>query len=104
MHPVFIFAVILSAVWFFVVGAMAQKGVGARVGLAVLGVLVFMVVAVVLGQVMENQDFFRDALRAGPDIGPITKFIVLPSVLVVFLSGLGLRKIFGPGTKASGEN
>ena len=102
MHPVFIASLLGSAVWFFAVTAMARRGVGAQVGFAVLGVVEFLVVSVVLGQVMKNQDFFRQALRSGPDIGPITTYIVLPTAIIVFLSGLWLRKILQRPGKAAG--
>lgn len=99
MHPVFVIFVIGSAVWFFAVAAMARKSVGAQIGFAILGVVVFLVVSIVLGQVMESQDFFRQALRSGPDIGPITKYIVLPSAILVFLFGLWLKKILSRSDK-----
>jgi hypothetical protein len=102
MHPVFIIFVIASAVWFFAVAAMARKGVGAQLAFAFLGIVVFLVLTVVLGQVMESQDFFRRAIRSGPDIGPITKFIVLPSAILVFLFGLLLKRILGRPNRTEG--
>ena len=91
MHPVFIVVLIACAVWFFAATAMAGRGMGARIGFAVLGVVEFAIVSEVLSQILKNQDFFRRALRSGPDIGPIVTYIVLPSVVVVFLSGLWLK-------------
>jgi hypothetical protein len=93
MHPVFIVVLIACAGWFFAVTAMAGRGIGARIGFAILGVVEFAIVSEVLTQILKNQDFFRRALRAGPDIGPIVTYIVLPSVVVVFLSGLWLKKV-----------
>lgn len=92
MHPIFIFAFIASATWFLAVAAMAGRGVGARVGLAVLGIVEFGVVTAILTKIMESQGFFRQAVRSGPDIGPITLYIVAPTVVIVFLTGLGLKK------------
>lgn len=93
IHPVFVLALILCAGWFFAAAAMAKRGLGARIGYALLGIVVFALTTEVLHQILKRQDFFRRALRAGPDIGPITTYIVLPSLLVVFLSGLWLKKL-----------
>ncbi len=93
MHPIFIIIFIACAAWFFSVAAMARKGIGARIGLAIMGVVEFVIVTAVLERMVKNQEFFREALRSGPDIGPIMIYIVLPSVVVVFLSGLLLKRV-----------
>jgi len=104
MHPVFIIVLVACAGWFFAVTAMAGRGIGARIGYAVLGVVEFAIVSEVLTQILKHQDFFRRALRSGPDIGPIVMYIVLPSVLVVFLSGLWLKKaLIRPPQSRAGE-
>ncbi len=95
MHPIFILTIIGCAGWFFAMAAMAGKGIGARVGYAILGAAEFMVIAGVLEQAVKNQRFFRKALGSGPDMVPILLYIVLPAVVVVFLSGLWLRRILG---------
>ncbi len=92
MHPLFVMFLIACAIWFFACAAMAGKGVIARCGFGVLGVLEFLVMFAVLEQVMKRQNFFLDALRSGPDMGPILTYIVLPSMIVVFLSGLLLKR------------
>lgn len=95
MHPVFIIAIIACAGWFFAVAAMAGRSIGLRIGCAVLGVVVFVVATGVLEQIMRNQQFFRRALRSGPDIVAIAMYIVLPALLIVFLSGLLLKWALG---------
>jgi uncharacterized membrane protein YedE/YeeE len=93
MHPLILLVLIGCAVWFFSVATMAGRGTGVRIVLTVLGIVEFVLVAAVFEAAVRNQHFFRQALRSGPDIGPIMTYIMLPTAVVVFLTGLVLRKV-----------
>ncbi len=93
MHPIFIFIMIACAGWFFGCAGMAGRGIGVRIGSAVLGVVVFLVVFAALEQIIKIQLFFLQALFPRPDVVPIMMYITLSTLIVVFLSGFWLKKI-----------
>ncbi|HNS21447.1 MAG TPA: hypothetical protein PKH24_13170 [Sedimentisphaerales bacterium] len=103
MHPLFLAILIACAFWFFWVVVMAGRGVGVAIGFAFVGAAEFFIVFIVLGQVMKNQDFFLRAIRSGPDLGPILTYIAIPSVGVVFVSGLWLKKILSRPSQPTRE-
>ncbi len=92
MHPYFFLVFMACAAWFYWCASAAGKPLGARIGFAVVGMLEFVAVAFLVERIVRDQDFFVRALRSGPDIGPIVAYIVLPTLAVVFLTGLWLRK------------
>ena len=103
MHPIFVVILIACAGWFFLVGSMAKRGIGSRIGLSLLGIVEFVIVSGVLEQIVKKQDFFLRAIRSGPDMGPIMTYIVLPTVGVVFLSGLYLKSVLTRRSHAKSE-
>ncbi len=101
MHPVFIVLLVLSAVWFFICGLMAKKGIGVKLGLAIAGVIEFFVLhSVILTPIMKTQSFFLRAIRSGPDIEAILLYISLPTSVLVFQSGLLIKRVLS-GHKSS---
>ena len=92
MHPQFIKMALACAGWLYLCGAITKRGIGARIGLALVGVIEFFVVFGILEQVMKKQGFFLRALSLGPDIEPIMTYVMWPAVFVVLLSGLWLIK------------
>jgi hypothetical protein len=71
VHPIFIVIFLACAGCFFACMTMAGRSVGARIGCAVLGVGVFIIVAAIIERMVRNQAFFRRAVWSGPDMGPI---------------------------------
>jgi hypothetical protein len=92
MHPLFWLFFILSGGWFFARAAMAGKKTSAQVGLGVAGIVEFVVLMMIFHVLLSGQDFFVRALRAGSDMGPIFIYMVLPSLIIVFLTGLLLKR------------
>jgi len=91
MHPLFLLMFVLCGAWFFARAAMAGKGSGARIGFGLLGIVEFVVLMMILHVLVSGQDFFVRALRSGPDIGPIFLYMMLPAIVIVFLTGLVLK-------------
>ena len=103
MHPLMLTIMIACGGWFFACAVMAGKGMGARFGIAFLGVVEFLIVFAIFEQIMKHQDFFLRALRSGPDIGPILIYVVFPTGVVVFLSGLWIKSAHSNSSRTDRE-
>jgi hypothetical protein len=88
MHPIFIILVIASVCWFFIIGTITKQSILIRVCLSFIAFLEFFIIFGALGAFLIKQDFFIRALRSGPDIGPIIKYQIIPTVVIVFLTSL----------------
>ena len=82
----------ICGVWFYICAAKAKRSSGARWLSAFVGGVEFSVLLLIVRRIVEKTDFFYRALMNLGDFPAIMTYIVLPCLIVVFISGLLLRR------------